>query len=47
MVVAHNAVNQALICTALGLGPEKFRRLLQSNAAYSGAWPASCVCTTP
>lgn len=33
LVVAHNAVNQALIATAVGIGPEKFRRLLQSNAA--------------
>lgn len=33
LVVAHNAVNQALVGTAVGIGPEKFRRLLQSNAA--------------
>ena len=33
LVVAHNAVNQALICTALDLPPTFFRRLLQSNAA--------------
>ncbi|KAF6263231.1 phosphoglycerate mutase-like protein [Scenedesmus sp. NREL 46B-D3] len=33
MVVAHNAVNQALIGSALGLPPRYFRRLLQSNAA--------------
>lgn len=33
LVVAHNAVNQALICTAIGLGPHYFRRLLQSNGA--------------
>jgi hypothetical protein len=33
LVVAHNAVNQALIATAVGLGPAYFRRLLQSNAA--------------
>jgi broad specificity phosphatase PhoE len=29
MVVAHNAVNQALIGSALGLPPRYFRRLLQ------------------
>ncbi|GMH38031.1 hypothetical protein BSKO_05915 [Bryopsis sp. KO-2023] len=33
LVVAHNAVNQALICSAVGLPPTHFRRLLQSNAA--------------
>lgn len=33
LVVAHNAVNQALVATAVGLSAEKFRRLLQSNAA--------------
>jgi 2-carboxy-D-arabinitol-1-phosphatase len=33
LIVAHNAVNQALIATAVGLPPEYFRRLLQSNAA--------------
>lgn len=33
LVVAHNAVNQAMICTALGLPPSYFRRLVQSNAA--------------
>ena len=33
LVVAHNAVNQALIGTALGLKPSHFRRLVQSNAA--------------
>ena len=35
LVVAHNAVNQALLCTAMGLPPELFRRITQSNAAYS------------
>lgn len=35
LVVAHNAVNQALIATALGLPATYFRRLLQSNAAVS------------
>lgn len=33
LLVAHNAVNQALINTALGLPPTFFRRFLQSNAA--------------
>lgn len=35
LVVAHNAVNQALIATALGLDSTYFRRLTQSNAAFS------------
>lgn len=35
LVVAHNAVNQALIATALGLGTEYFRILLQSNCGVS------------
>ncbi|KAF8098901.1 hypothetical protein N665_0256s0031 [Sinapis alba] len=35
LVVAHNAVNQALISTAIGLGTEYFRRLLQSNCGVS------------
>uniref|UniRef100_A0A7N0TMP1 2-carboxy-D-arabinitol-1-phosphatase n=1 Tax=Kalanchoe fedtschenkoi TaxID=63787 RepID=A0A7N0TMP1_KALFE len=35
LVVAHNAVNQALIGTALGLGPEYFRVLVQSNCGVS------------
>ncbi len=35
LVVAHNAVNQALLNTALGLPPTFFRRLLQTNAATS------------
>ena len=33
LIVAHNAVNQALIGTALGLRPFHFRRFVQSNAA--------------
>lgn len=33
LVVAHNAVNQALICTAINFPVSGFRRLLQSNAA--------------
>ncbi|GAB4824751.1 hypothetical protein Ancab_007615 [Ancistrocladus abbreviatus] len=35
LVVAHNAVNQALIATAMGLGAEYFRMLLQSNCGVS------------
>ncbi|KAL1199201.1 putative 2-carboxy-D-arabinitol-1-phosphatase [Cardamine amara subsp. amara] len=35
LVVAHNAVNQALVATALGLGTEYFRSLLQSNCGVS------------
>ena len=35
LVVAHNAVNQALLATALGLPPAFFRRLTQTNAATS------------
>ncbi|CAH8362435.1 unnamed protein product [Eruca vesicaria subsp. sativa] len=35
LVVAHNAVNQALLSTAIGLGTEYFRRLLQSNCGVS------------
>jgi broad specificity phosphatase PhoE len=35
LVVAHNAVNQALISTALGLTPLHFRRITQTNAAFS------------
>ena len=46
-VVAHNAVNQALICTALGMGPHMFRRLLQSNAAYSGECARRAVAQPP
>ncbi|KAL0304737.1 UNVERIFIED_CONTAM: 2-carboxy-D-arabinitol-1-phosphatase [Sesamum calycinum] len=33
--VAHNAVNQALVATAMGLGTEYFRILLQSNCGVS------------
>ncbi|VVB16817.1 unnamed protein product [Arabis nemorensis] len=35
LVVAHNAINQALVATAIGLGTEYFRRLLQSNCGVS------------
>ncbi|KAH7671443.1 Histidine phosphatase superfamily clade-1 protein [Dioscorea alata] len=35
LVVAHNAVNQALVAAAIGLGTEYFRILLQSNCGVS------------
>lgn len=35
LVVAHNAVNQAVLCVALGLPPARFRGLVQTNAATS------------
>eukprot|EP01026_Neomeris_dumetosa_P044445 TRINITY_DN3745_c0_g1_i12.p1 TRINITY_DN3745_c0_g1~~TRINITY_DN3745_c0_g1_i12.p1 ORF type:complete len:522 (-),score=53.33 TRINITY_DN3745_c0_g1_i12:287-1813(-) len=35
LVVAHNAVNQAMIAAAIGLPPSYFRRILQNNAATS------------
>ncbi|CAL5332326.1 unnamed protein product [Camellia sinensis] len=35
LVVAHNAVNQALVATAIGLGTEYFRILLQSNCGVT------------
>ncbi|XP_047308466.1 probable 2-carboxy-D-arabinitol-1-phosphatase [Impatiens glandulifera] len=35
LVVAHNAVNQALVATAIGLNTEYFRTLLQSNCGVS------------
>uniref|UniRef100_A0A1D1ZJT8 2-carboxy-D-arabinitol-1-phosphatase n=1 Tax=Anthurium amnicola TaxID=1678845 RepID=A0A1D1ZJT8_9ARAE len=35
LVVAHNAVNQALVATALGLSTKYFRTLLQSNCGVS------------
>lgn len=35
LVVAHNAVNQAVLCVALGLPPSRFRTLVQCNAATS------------
>jgi broad specificity phosphatase PhoE len=35
LIVAHNATNQALIHTALGLDPSMFRRIIQSNASLS------------
>ncbi|KAL9267623.1 putative 2-carboxy-D-arabinitol-1-phosphatase [Drosera capensis] len=35
LVVAHNAVNQALIASSIGPGAEYFRRILQSNCGVS------------
>jgi len=35
LVVAHNAVNQALVASALGLPPRAFRRLPQSNGCVT------------
>ena len=35
LLVAHNAVNQAVLCVALGLPPARFRALVQTNAATS------------
>jgi len=51
LVVAHNAVNQAVVAHALGLGPACFRRLAQSNCGLTtftcipshGAEPAGFV----
>ncbi|MCD7464195.1 2-carboxy-D-arabinitol-1-phosphatase [Datura stramonium] len=52
LVVAHNAVNQALVATAIGLGTEYFRILLQSNCGVSvldftpqpeGGTPSICL----
>lgn len=52
LVVAHNAVNQALVATAIGLGTEYFRILLQSNCGVSvldftpqpeGSSPSICL----
>ncbi|MGA7953369.1 MAG: histidine phosphatase family protein [Gloeobacterales cyanobacterium] len=35
LIVAHNAINQALLCTALGLPSHAFRRFQQDNAGIS------------
>jgi probable phosphoglycerate mutase len=35
LVVAHNAINQALVATALGLGPAAYRRFIQSNGGIT------------
>ncbi|MBT9312370.1 histidine phosphatase family protein [Leptothoe kymatousa] len=43
LVVAHSAINRALVGTAIGLGPEALNRMYQSNCGVSvlnfpGAW---------
>ena len=43
LVIAHSAINRALISTASGLGPEHFNQLQQSNCNisvlnFAGAW---------
>jgi phosphoserine phosphatase len=43
LVVAHSAINRALISTAIGLGPEYFNNLHQSNCGisvlnFAGGW---------
>lgn len=43
VVVAHSAINRALIGTAIGLGPERFNNLYQANCNitvlnFPGAW---------
>ncbi len=35
MVVAHDAINKAILCQVLGLGPEKFWQFKQGNGAVS------------
>jgi probable phosphoglycerate mutase len=43
LIVAHSAINRALIATALGLGPERHENLHQANCAisvinFAGQW---------
>ncbi len=35
LIVAHSAINRALISTAIGLGPERFNNLNQANCSIS------------
>ena len=35
MVVAHDAINKAILCQVMGLGPEKFWQFKQGNGAVS------------
>ncbi|MEL7225004.1 MAG: histidine phosphatase family protein, partial [Cyanobacteria bacterium J06576_12] len=35
MVVAHDAINKAILCQVFGLGPEKFWQFKQGNGAVS------------
>jgi probable phosphoglycerate mutase len=43
LLVAHNAVNQALLGTAAGWGPDAFRRFEQSNGALTVRPPLACT----
>eukprot|EP00854_Cymbomonas_tetramitiformis_P013103 gene13103-15474_t len=47
LVVGHNAINQAMICTALGLPVTYFRRILQSNAAVTALDFLPCADAAP
>jgi broad specificity phosphatase PhoE len=43
LVVAHSAINRALVSTAIGLGPDRFNNLAQANCNisvlnFSGGW---------
>lgn len=43
LIVAHSAINRALVSTAMGLGPDRFNRLAQANCNisvlnFSGGW---------
>jgi probable phosphoglycerate mutase len=43
LIVAHSAINRALISTAIGLGPERFNNLNQANCNisvlnFAGGW---------
>jgi broad specificity phosphatase PhoE len=43
LIVAHSAINRALVSTAIGLGPERFNTLAQANCNisvlnFSGGW---------
>jgi probable phosphoglycerate mutase len=43
LIVAHSAINRALVSTAIGLGPERFNNLAQANCNisvlnFSGGW---------
>ena len=46
LIVAHSAINRALVSTAIGLGPERFNNLAQANCNisvlnFSGGWNSS------
>lgn len=46
LVVAHNAINQALVATAVGLPPTAFRRLSQGNGSVTTlAFPTPATVT--